>query len=417
MTIAKNLEAQRVSFFVAMIALCLLAFSNTSNAKSNFNVRSLQITTFDHEVLNADLYFPKNRSGNALVVLIPGTSGLSDPFFMSAIKQPVYLPHFKGNLIDTLTSNRHMVMTYNQRGYRSLDKCVLGDNEASHIHSFLNNCVASELRSKVSLSIITQDTNSILQRAEAIAKQMGVPIVLVAFSEGMYHIAKILQSRGTRISALIGIGSPISTLSETFEQQLRRANFFQTIESAIKNCNLISNITATEIATCANKKIEGISYEELQQFFGKLPLNKIEILIKKESSIENAKAVVSYYKNLKIAHPINGWFGDQIMASNWSSAFFSEAYNDQTNIYETLSQMNIPTYLLYGSNDTLVGVPAHFIEKQDGSSTRQKIVIHVIPDLDHYLSKDGRVMDKSGLKKIVQFIKISLPPNSYSIRD
>lgn len=379
-----------------------------ANAKITHRFQPIEIKTIDKEIIFADLHLPNTRRPKALIVMVPGTAGLADPFFTGSIKSSKYSPNYKGGLTQALTSIHMVLLSYNQRGYRRLNNCIHGSNEYAREQSFSENCISKNLRKYVGLKTITEDTLSVLLEAQKISKKMGVPLIVLSFSEGTYHISTLLKMKNIAIDGLIGIGSPITTLAETFEQQLRKKYIFEILENALESCNLNGIISVNKIFDCNTKKISVNTKEQIRIILGTEPFETSEITKKKDSVNKIADDILKYYLDLQSPHPITGWLGDRELAENWSSVYFSEIFQDQTNIYHSLSFANLPIHLIYGELDTQVQLPSQFIPRPRVGHIENRIEIKIVDGLDHYLSQDDVQISKSGLEQICQSIKIIL---------
>ncbi len=405
----KKLSTTYVSHGILGIFFAVITLITNANTASSF--KPLEIRTADQETIYADLYLPNKKPPRAIIVMVPGTAGLSDPYFIGSIKSSRYTPHYKGGLTQALTSNRFAFLSYNQRGYRRLNECVRGDNEFARQLSFSEKCILKNLRMHVDLKTITRDTLSVLLEAQVIARKMKAPMLVLSFSEGTYHVSKLLRINNIGIVGLIGVGSPITTLSETFEQQLREKYIFDVLENALKTCNLNGKISIDEVFNCSTKNISVRAKERLTITLGTGITETSEITKKKEHVNKIADDIIKYYQDLQSPHPISGWLETQELIENWSSAYFSEIFQERSNIYDNLWSANLPIQLIYGELDMQVQPPNSLVRGQNLATIDNRIEIKIIKNLDHYLSQDEKQISKSGLEQILASIRTILRVN------
>lgn len=384
-----NLSAMNrflLKFGVSLIAFMSIGASKYANGEE-WTRDDVAISVSGGAIVNAELYIPVRTSPRALVIAVPGTGGLSDPYFDSMIGAKEYNPDSRGGFTAALLHAGYAVVFYNQRGYAPLRKCVVGENAFLRAVSFVERCIDKIVRAQVSLSVITNDTRQVFDYFSREQKTKMLNQVAIAWSEGTFHVAKLIHLSQVAPIATVFIGGPVQSIATTMRYQSTREYFFQLIDTAFANCNK-SVVTVLDVFRCTGTRPTTTKYASLREIAKSGLLARDALVEKRKYFSKFYNVLVEQYDHLPSAAVVSGELLGVQLDVGWSTMYFREMFSANLPVLDILKNYSGKILFLYGSEDELVNIPEPGACKTN-SVAMKNCIVKIVQYAGHGL-EDGR---------------------------
>lgn len=286
----------------------------------------------------------------ALVVVLPGTGGQTDSYFDAEVIRDVYDPDHRGGLTDTLLSADYAIAFVGHRGYRTGANCVPPIPIPQRIDKLVAACIDGATRATVNLTTITQDTAAVLAKLK---KTYRLPVIVMAYSEGGYHIAKIIHDGTFVPDGLVLIGTPLQSLSEVFQYQISREFAFNLANRALEKCPA-NTLSIADAFACASIEETPERREQLLAFLAQDYVTPEAVTMRRAAHRNFSNDLVARFAGPERPTTLAGiWLGHQLPIA-WAGSFYSEVFASTTPISALLADYRKPVALFYGELDDLV---------------------------------------------------------------
>lgn len=394
--------------FVALAGpmLSVLCINAAHAAMPPAEHQSLSVPLGSGVAVQVELVLPTNRVPRALVIVVPGSGGLSDPFSETEMKQSDYDAEHRGGLTAALVEAGFAAAYYSQRGYAPLRDCIRGADFNARAASFAARCVDGRIRAQVSLSTITDDTAKVFSALRQFPRIGGLDQIALAYSEGMHHVSSLVAQGAIVPIGIVGVGGPHISLADTWAYQIRHDFYFNLADKAARRCPA-TQMTASEILTCAgviatptllagmNEAIAGnfplrIQIETRRLLFGQL--------------LQNEVAGAKRLSQLAPSATMVGAFGGVPLAVAYNAAYAAQAYGAHTASLDWLASFPGKAIYLFGARDHLVPLPAPGPCRpgRPAKSGQGSCEFRIISDLAHGLEDETGMPSAHSLDRLVQ---------------
>jgi pimeloyl-ACP methyl ester carboxylesterase len=390
-----------------IVAALISACASRGTALDKFE---LTVSVENEITIQVEVFMPNGGKPRALVVTVPGTDGMGDPYLLRELAQSEYNPDRRGGLTDALLARNYAVAFFSQRGYAAAKSCVAGKNYEQRLQSYADKCVNVGIRAQVSLHTITSDTQKVFSALAKHPRLTQHPQIALALSEGFYHVAQLVKEKTLRPSAIVSVGGPLESLADVLEYQDNRKYYLQKIEAAFSNCKA-TTMQVEELFKCTKILRSVEKSNALREIFGGDSIS-INDLAAKKTFFENVtKNYFEAYSKLP-KNAILSRSTDGRILGIWSARFYSDFFAETQPVAEKLFDFNGGLALLYGAEDHRVLVPkagqcATSIRAKNSKSICEVIVL---PGLGHGLEDETGDQPKSALKALVAAIENVTPP-------
>lgn len=394
-----------MAYFFRKIAILTLFFSAESvcarNSIERFEYVVVPVSVAKDISISVEIYLPKERAPRALVIVSPNSGGLSDPYFDQELAEPRYLPDRRGGLTATLVKAGYAVAFYSQRGYEVLGSCLSGDNFQTRAASFVNTCVSTEIRARVSLLTITQDTQAIFNALDTNTKTSGLPKLSLAYSEGMHHVSALAGRGLIKAVGIVGIGGPRSSLASVWQYQMRGDHEFRIVEKAFSSCSA-ALLSIDQIFSCANITPVPDGPAKMRAFLGSDIASREGLASRREMLLEQYHRALAHYADSEVSETMEGSFGGNHITAAFSAHYYKEVFEAQTSIVEQLRRFSGRTRFLFGEFDHLLPELAELTVKNTADSAATMSGTSIIRGVGHGLEDQSGFPPAQALVAIVQ---------------
>jgi hypothetical protein len=369
-----------------LLLLCILA--TMSNLATAARTNSIVQVGIGDAALDLELSFPAAAKPRAIVVIVPGSGGLSDPYFDSEIRQPKYAYLHRGGITDMLTQAGYAVAAYSVRGYRGAS-CIPEDTApAERAAYFVAHCADQDVRGKVSLTDITEDTKRIFSFLRQAPSTSGLGQIALAYSEGMFHVLDAFS--GEMPDALMGIvavGGPHDSLRTTLEYQLTRSAYFKLIDTSFARSKSSSE-SADEIMK-ANDKDATFNRAGLIETMGSDPIRRDAIPARQAYWRDAYRQLYDKFAPGTLEGTMDGVLDGVHIEKAWSIKYYSQLISDDRRPSEAYRQFKGSIIYMYGLDDVLVRIPSRqeFVAAERSAAGARRITL--VARADHGLATGG----------------------------
>jgi hypothetical protein len=408
------LNLQFIKFLRRIVVLGAFVFAcgNTQNLFAHNSVAPtlsqptiIPVRVSDQAVIDVELFTPRVGKSKALVVVVPGTGGIADPYFDYEIVGSAYSPHHRGGLVDTFIAAGFSVAFYNQRGYRLLSTCVLGKNEEERRGTFVAYCVDQNIRVGVDLLTITSDTEKIFSALSQYPYSKDQPVIALAISEGMHHTSTLAGQNRIKVAGIVSIGGPVDSLSTVVEYQLTAQFYYTLVSDAMQRCKL-QVIDINDIKRCARPKLSSFASKQLAGFFALGPMTLAQLDSRRLQSQQQYQAFVQKAAEVKTPYPGN--FGRFVIPNNWSPQLYHQFFQSKQSVLRQLEGFSGHMRFLVGSADAQIPIPAAGSCKLIAVTTKS-CEIQIFEGLGHMLEgENDELPSQQTLKRIVSAVQSTI---------
>jgi alpha-beta hydrolase superfamily lysophospholipase len=309
----------------------------------------LSVAAYDNTPIAVEVYGVESHP-KALIVVLPGTGGQTDPYFDAEVTRDAYDPDHRGGLTETLLSANYAIAFVGHRGYRTGAHCVPDVPLPQRIDQLVTACIDGATRATVNLTTITQDTAAVLTRLK---KTYRLPVIVMAYSEGGYHIAKIIHDGTFVPDGLVLIGTPLQSVSEVFQYQISREFVFNLAHRALEKCPA-NTLSIADAFSCAGIEETPERREQLLAFLAQDHVTPQAVTMRRAAHRNFSNDLVARFAGPERPMTLSGvWLGRQ-MPIAWAGSFYTEAFASTTPISALLADYRKPVALFYGELDDLV---------------------------------------------------------------
>jgi hypothetical protein len=391
--------------------LCACACMISSCASQQFaNDRFEFFVTVDSPiVIPVEVFMPKNGVPLALVVVVPGSDGMADPYLLPDLLRPGYEPNVISNMTNALLQSNYAVAYYSQRGLAPPKSCVVGSSYEQRLQSYSDKCVDVSIRANVSLSTITSDTQKIFSSLATHPRLSKLPQIAAALSEGLYHVAQLVQDKAIQPVGIISVGGPLESLADGMQYQNSHRYYFDLLDTAFAKCDT-KTLRIEQTFSCAKIHPTQEKINALTKVFDGDSIS-IGDLVKRKNYFENeTQKFYKAHSTLPLNALITHSTGSRITAI-WSVRYYSEIFVAIQPISEKLRTFNGGLILLYGAEDHRARPqkPGKCGVSLQAQNAKNHCEIIVLAGLGHALENGSEFPAKSALKALVTAINNVTP--------
>ncbi|WP_162057475.1 hypothetical protein [Undibacterium sp. KW1] len=346
-----------------------------------------------------EIFSPLSKP-RGIVVVVPGTGGLSDMYFGEEIAKKNYSPDSKGGLTEKLIGSGYTAVFYNQRGYSTLSKCITGDSLYLRSASFVSRCVDPEIRKTVTFSKITADTEKIFKALNQVVETQGVPQLVLAFSEGIYHVNSLIENKEIDPVGVVAVGGPLESISYVMKFQLGFEFYLNLIEKAFLHCDS-DVLNVNQIINCSDSSAYTGIQNSLITAMGGQTISKKDLPARQEFFKKFVHDAFDKYLKISETEYVNGSFLQFVLPKNWSAAYYTEAFSSKKSSVERLRKFPHKVIYMFGSLDHLVPIHSDGICVLDGLVASRTCQIEVVAGVGHGLEDKSMLPTNEALNKII----------------
>jgi pimeloyl-ACP methyl ester carboxylesterase len=374
-------------------------------------IERVDIQNAEKQTIRLDIYNPKTQPPKALIVVAPGTGGAGELFIEAMLSQSGAMDFdTRGGIVNILNSKGYAIAFFNVRGLLRLHDCIAGKDYASRVRSYVDRCLIPRERVTLDLHAMTSDYANAFQYLEKSAKKIGIPLVVLAISEGAYHAAQLIEREAISPKALVLIGAITESLAENHEYFMKRSYYFEKIQLTFEATQK-TTVTFADVVKYGNLNINleppyvepwglGIAMGHVlidQQGLvsRKAEFEKFSQDVKKISISQNPNDIFS----LNYATKFNKQ-GIKIPAAG-SVRYAMQSWNSIKSVEESLSNFKRPVRFLFGEHEAVVKLPSsNFCSRQ-----KYDCRIAFVKGVGHALQDESDVPPKHALDKLVETIE------------
>ncbi|MQA22715.1 hypothetical protein [Rugamonas rivuli] len=350
-----------------------------------------------------EVYFPISGKPKALVIAVPGTGGLSDPYFDRELGQSAFMPDSRGGTTAALVNAGYGVAFYSQRGFRQLRTCVAGDTAFERAVSYVEHCIDEPVRAGVTLATITNDTETIFRALSRHPATSTFEQIALAWSEGSYHAATLIGASRIDTRKMVTIGGPVESMSATFEYQLTRQYYFDLADAAFQKCNQTS-LTMFELFRCGQVQITQQKHAWAREMADgdvlvreNIPQRKIYF---SNFYLDLQKQFASFPRDTAM----NGTFRGINIQRAWAAAYYDQVFSSKTKMLENIGKSHGAIGLIYGAADNLVRLPNDHVCSNAKAAGVEYCAFLILPKLGHGLEDGNEKVSSIALDAVVKTI-------------
>lgn len=380
--------------FLLRVFTILFSLLTTCNAVSKNSVTEFRLSTSDAKtLLNVYVSMPNKEqiSPNTkipVIVVVPGTKATADLYFNP------FFPNFEQDedgmlgLGTKLLANGIAIVRFDTRGTVAGRRCMHEKSRALNFSEFVTDCWDNVARKTVDFEALRQDIVTVYQFAMKLPdvdeQRMGV----LAYSEGMLHVANVAGRELIHPRIIATIGGPAESAYKVGERQI--CHFIPDLLSEHLSKN-ITTLNVSEMAAVAQKRYwKG---QDLMDLFGtKTEINANDVMLAKE------KLLTNFTNNLKIYNdvPRRAVFSetrDGIDRVESSAGYMKDFFIEKTAFVEPLSELSRfsgAVEMYYGENDQRLNIPINvaILEKEKLKNNHINFVVY--PHLGHGLEQENQ---------------------------
>lgn len=182
--------------------------------------------------IRVNIGYPAKHSPKAMVIFLPGTDGVAALDVEQALSVESAGRSING-LGEQLIAAGYAVAYFNQRGIVDFKDCLTGESTAARADSFFSRCYKEETRAGVNMRNVRGDTLKVLRRIRQLPGMHGRKVILLSFSEGGFHAAKLIGAGLLKADGIVAIGVPSLSPHDTNIMQATRGFFFQRMRAVV----------------------------------------------------------------------------------------------------------------------------------------------------------------------------------------
>ncbi len=362
-----------------------------SEDNTSFNIIS---SLGDQIYSEVEVYVPK-KIPKALVIIVPGTGGISDPYFEVEISKENYSSESRGGLTQRLLEAGYAAAFYNQRGYASLKKCVAGNDLDTRAATFAYICTDKNIRKTESFLTITSDTGKIINDLKNDSRLEKLPQIILSFSEGIFHISTLIENKKINPIGVVFVGGPFEPMRKVIEFQIKNDYYFNIIETAFRNCPEQS-LDVESIENCARVyKFPELEIKLIETMGGNV-ISKSEISTRRNFFEKLNNAFIDKFKHISEGETLNGLFRQFVMPDNWSALYYREALSQNINPLLKMKKFEGKIISIIGMDDHLIPIP-----KSGSCGGNINCRVELIENVGHGLEDQTLLPTHKSLERII----------------
>jgi hypothetical protein len=337
----------------------------------------------------------------ALIVVVPGTDGISDPALIAELKQSEYRPDSRGGLTDLFLRANYAVAFYSQRGLAPPKSCISGNSYEQRLQAYADKCVDVSVRAQVSLRTVTSDTQKVFSALTKHPRLEQMPQIALGLSEGLYHIAQLVKEKAIQPRSIVAVGGPLEALSDAFDYQSNRKYYFHLIAAAFAECKT-NNMRVEQVFLCGKTKPTPEKVNIIKELFDG-DSTTINNLAARKTLFENA-VKQDIQANLQLpANAITTQSVDGRILGIWSARRNTEVSLATESASEKMSSFGGGLIFIFGAEDHRVRVPkaGQCRTKLGAQSSTAPCEIIVLEGIGHGLEDASGFPTKPALDKLL----------------
>ena len=344
------------------------------------------------------------QAARALVVVVPGTGGVSDPYLNPELHQANYDPDHRGGLTSRLLAAGYAVAYFGQRGYAPLRSCISGSSASERAAAFVAHCLDPKVRAGVDLPTITADTGRVFTALAQHPRTRGLRQIALPYSEGMHHVSAAIGQHAMRPAAIVAVGGPIGSLGAIVPYQLRYEYFANIAGAAFARCPDRA-LTAEQLFRCAGKWTSPDLLSKMNELMAAPTLTRQQLPLRRETMRAHYRAVSAQFAALAPDAPIGASFEGHFMPVAWSARFPYQQMSAAVSTLDQLGAFDGPVVYLFGTRDHLIPLPTPgACPRRSNGSLPVRCSIRLIDEVGHGLEGDSGLPPGAVLDELVRTV-------------
>ncbi len=321
------------------------------------NIHAAVRSPNDDSIIDVTVILPtEGRAPRAVVLSIPGASGIGDLelelqlIALSRNEQPTtaFLPY-------ALAARGYAFAHFNYGGVLSRKRCVDPALPEERVSKFLDKCLDRKRNVKRGFSTAEKDIAAVrqwLSRSPIFGK---VPVIVLAFSEGGQHVARLIRTGQIAVDGFIAVGAPTVSPADNVLSQMNRTLKYRRIKAYLDKH--ASEVLRTDDLPRIFE--DEISIKYLQWSLRAQPTwTRAQLAVAEEIDVYlSTKAFQAAWQANGTKPLVTEFFGVEIEGFS-SSAFIQEQLDDSNGMVQSLAQFEGKSIFLFGELDSVVDFSA-----------------------------------------------------------
>lgn len=339
----------------------------------------------------------EGRVPRAVILSVPGAAGIGDAalelqLYAAVKNEPVVRPI----LPYALSVRGYAYVYFNYGGVLSRQRCIDPALPSERLKKFFSKCLPRVMNKDRGFSATDREIASIRQWISKTPALKDVPVIILAFSEGAQHAARLIRSEKIDVAGIVSIGAPTVSPAENLRSQMTRKLRYRRINAFLDN----QGSEALRVADLPKIFMDQRAVKYLQWSLRSQPVwTRAEL-----ASVENfdvslsTKAFDEWWKSNR-GQPLAAYFFGRELEDFTAASFFQEQLDDTVNMAESLVDFNGRAVFLFGEYDSQVDFS---MQSACGSLLPPKCSFVIVPGAGHvFLVPERRFV---GLDPILQAI-------------
>ena len=304
-----------------------------------------------------ELVLPEGRQPKALVVVVPGSGGVADPYLDAELKRPTYDPDSRGGMTAKLLAAGYAAAYYGQRGYALPRTCVRGDSTPARAASFVQHCVDPAVRARVSLSTITADTGRVFAALVEHPRTRGLRQIALPFSEGMHHVSALVGQGAIHPAAIVAIGGPPVSIARVVRYQSSYEYYVEIAGKAFARC-LDRQLAVDSVVRCAGSPGTPLHLAKMRELAGGDVLARALLPLRRQLFLDHFRLGMSHAQRLPENATMSAIYLGHPIPVAWNARYAQEQQTASKSTLEQLGSFGGKVIYLFGALDYYMPLPA-----------------------------------------------------------
>lgn len=337
------------------------------------------------------------RAPRAVVLSIPGAAGIGDAelelqLFASVRNEPEVRPI----LPYALAARGYAYVYFNYGGIVSRKRCIDPALPSERVKKFFSKCLDRGLNRERGFSATDREVAAVRKWISKTTALQDVPVIILAFSEGAQHAARLIRSGKIDVAGLVGVGAPTVSPAENLRSQMTRKLRYRRINAFLDK----HRSEALRVADLPKIFMDEKAVKYLQWSLRSQPeWTRAELAAVENFDVSlSAKAFDDWWKSNR-GRPLAAYFFGTELEEFTAASFFQEQLDDGVNMAQSLTDFEGRSVFLFGEYDSQVDFS---LQSACGSSRPPKCSLVIVPGAGHVFPAPGRRF--VGLDPILQAI-------------
>lgn len=389
-----NPAVQVKVFFASLVMIASLC---------SFDARAQTIQTEVEPPLGAKIDITiilptEGRTPRAVILAIPGGGGIGDADLeIQLLASQKNRPTVRSLLPYILSARQYAYVYFNYGGILSRLRCIDPALPRDRLTKFLKKCLDRKLNRRRGFSTTDHEIAAVWKSLSRVPEIQGVPVIILAFSEGAQHTARLIRSGRISVDGFVGVGAPTVSPAENLRSQLTRKLRYRRINFVLdQNHSNVLRVADLPELFQDDRAIEYLQWSlRSQALWTRGELAQVENM---DVSL-STQAFESWWQQNRDRPLTVEYYGTAI--ENFTSPlFFQEQLDDEVDMARSLLNFHGKSVFLYGEFDTQVDFS---LDSACGDTQPPKCRVTIVPKAGHsFMVPENRFL---GLDQILDAIE------------